>query len=111
MKSRSRIIAPSLFDSWWDMPSRKLFCRVLGQGAHPNCEIPGKHAENRDPSRSLLMRAAVQGPVGHLEVLRSAPRMIDQKPYPRLNPACGGAARHREGTGDEFTIERLKTCL
>jgi len=29
----------------------------------------------------------------------------------RLNPACGGAARHREGTGDECAIERLKTCL
>jgi hypothetical protein len=31
----------------------------------------------------------VQAPVSILEVLRSAPRMIDQKPYPRLNsPGC-----------------------
>jgi hypothetical protein len=30
---------------------------------------------------------AYKAPVGHLEVLRSAPRMIDQKRYPRLNSA------------------------
>jgi hypothetical protein len=62
---------------------------TLSQGAHPNRAIPGKHAGNGDPSRSLPMRALVQAPVSVLEVSRSAPRMNDQKPYPRLNsPGC-----------------------
>jgi hypothetical protein len=60
---------------------------VAGDENHGNCEIPGKHAENGDPSRSLPLRAVVQAPVSILEVLRAAPRMIDQKPYPRLNRA------------------------
>jgi hypothetical protein len=39
----------------------------------------------------------IQAPVSILEVLRAAPRMIDQKSYPRLNAPCGQAARHRRG--------------
>jgi len=54
------------------------------------------------------MRAAVHAPVSILEVLRSAPRMNDQKPYPRLNGIRGRAARHRKGTGEQFTFSPPK---
>jgi hypothetical protein len=65
---------------------------TLSQGAHPNREIPGKHAENGEHWATELLRALVQAPVSILEMLRSAPRMIDQKPYPRLNrQSCSGA--------------------
>jgi hypothetical protein len=60
---------------------------------HGSREIP---AENSEPSRSLPLRAPV---------LRSAPRMIDQKPYPRLN-----APRGRAATGDSDT-ERVRRLV
>jgi len=52
---------------------------------HRNSEIPAKHSEKWQSFDEGLLRAAVHAPVLILEVLRSAPRMIDQKPYPRLN--------------------------
>jgi hypothetical protein len=39
----------------------------------------------REQGRMAFFRARVHAPVSILEVLRAAPRMIDQKPYPRLN--------------------------
>ena len=44
----------------------------LSHGDHRNREIPGKHAENVDTGQSYFCALAVQAPVGHLEVLRSA---------------------------------------
>jgi len=54
---------------------------------HRNSEIPGKHALISTLVEGCRCAPAVQAPVGHLEVLRSAPRMNDQNPYPRLNRA------------------------
>jgi len=34
--------------------------------------------------------------------------MNDQKPYPRLNGIRGRAARHRKGTGEQFTFSPPK---
>jgi hypothetical protein len=59
--------------------------RNLSYGDHRNSEISAKHAEKREHGRMTFSRAAAQARVLILEVLRSAPRMIDQKPYPRLN--------------------------
>jgi hypothetical protein len=44
----------------------------LSQGAHPNREIPGKHAKNVERGLSEHLQGPVQAPVSILDMLRAA---------------------------------------